>query len=325
MDKPKLRKYLVRAAKLIASLALLIVVIVYVDVETLYYKLTSVSIWIVLLAVAIAVMRSFVGALRWERLLDLKGIAIPYLSLVRYYFLGNFYNLLLPSALGGDSVRALSLARHTGNRKVAVTSIIVERVLGFTSICMLGLLGLAIGFNKFAESNVATLIIITTIFISLILVSLFNRKLAEKIIIFIERLPLGKLSLKFKSVHEDFLTYGLNKYRLLENFGISLVFQIIAILNVAILGHAIGIHISFTEYLLFVPVIWVIIMIPISISGIGLREGAFVYLFTLIGVDKESALLLGILDFSITVAVGLIGGALQLVSGVRFEKELSSN
>ena len=77
---------------------------------------------------------------------------------------------------------------------------------------------------------------------------------------------------------------------------------------VALMGKGIGIHVSPVFYFAILPIVNIMTMIPITFSGIGIREGAFVYFFGLKGIEPEPALALGLLFFSIQVATSLLGG-----------------
>ncbi len=158
-------------------------------------------------------------------------------------------------------------------------------------------------------------------FLLISLTVLLNKKLANLFFIFSKKLPFQSFFEKIEKLYQNFTNYSERKDILIENFLISLFYQTVGILVIGILGHSVGINASWTEYLIFVPIVWILIMLPISVSGVGLREGAFVYLFMLIGVEKELALLLSLMEFSQTVIIGSIGGIVQTFYSVELNKK----
>ena len=138
----------------------------------------------------------------------------------------------------------------------------------------------------------------------------------EKIFKIFNHPKLLNVKKEIDKVYLTFYEYRKNKKILLITYIISIIYQIAMIIMVYLLALSIDIDISFSYYLIFLPLIWLIIMIPISISGIGVREGAFVYFFTQIDVPKENSLLLSLLFFSQTIIVGLVGGFVYLIRDI---------
>jgi len=92
------------------------------------------------------------------------------------------------------------------------------------------------------------------------------------------------------------------------------LFQGIGVICTYLVGLSLGLEVSLEYYFLSVPIIWLVTMLPISINGIGVREGGFVLFFTAVGVSTADALLLSLLTFAQLLLIGLLGGVL-FVSG----------
>jgi len=142
----------------------------------------------------------------------------------------------------------------------------------------------------------------------LLLVLVFNRRLTEKITSLgrlIKRWDTEtKLNTFFNSLHE------LLRYRksLGTAFGVSLIYQFAGIVSPFLIALTLDLNVPFSFFLAVMPVIWVIMMVPISIAGLGVREGAFILFFVQQGVTTESALLLSLLFLGLSLVLALVGG-----------------
>ena len=84
-----------------------------------------------------------------------------------------------------------------------------------------------------------------------------------------------------------------------------------------LVARAIGVTISVWYFVLFVPIVSVVLMLPVSMSGLGVREGAYVYLFGQAGVSTAQALTMSLLIYALRVVAGLVGGLLYALQGLR--------
>src|SRR3989337_2338488 len=104
---------------------------------------------------------------------------------------------------------------------------------------------------------------------------------------------------------------------LVKAFICSLVVQGGVIIGYYVLGRGLGMDIPLAYYFLFIPLTTVISMLPISLSGLGIREGAFIFLFTMVGATKEQAITLSLLWFATAALVSMIGGVEYVRMGGR--------
>jgi len=105
--------------------------------------------------------------------------------------------------------------------------------------------------------------------------------------------------------------------RLLAQAGsVSIVNSLCTILATLLAARSIGVEISPLYFFIFMPIIWIIMTIPISVSGLGVREGAFIFFFSQVGVTNSDAIAISLLYYSYNVIVGIIGGLLLLYTSV---------
>jgi len=253
-----------------------------------------------------------VRAERWRVLLRALGLHRPLGELVYWYFVGGFFNVILPTGFGGDAVRAAELAQDTGRLGAAVNSVIVDRYLGLIVLLPMGLVAWLIAPGV-APPEMFWLI--AALFAGGLLAAWLLRRpwwaqWGERPGIFGRAVRL----LKLPQLSESVAPY--NRSTILRGLGISLVFNLLLIgWNVAI-AQGLGLHLPLAAYLAFVPLTSVVLLLP-AFGGLGVREMTYVGLFGSIGVPRATAMALSLGVYCITVATGLIGGILYLAGGLQ--------
>jgi len=255
---------------------------------------------------------SFVRSYRWGALVWALGIKASWARLTALFFVGTFYNLFLPTGLGGDAIKMYELSRDDGDTASAVSSVLVDRFLGLFVLLAMALLVLA-GSHELVRPDVRAVIVVGFLGCLLGVVLLLQRTWIEA---WGRRLGLDRLLGRFKILRQ---LYGsIHMYgapALLRATGASVVWNLLLILVYYLLGASVGVDLPIGYYLLFVPVISVLLVVP-SVGGLGIREGATVVLFSRAGVSEPQALALALSYDVLLVVSALIGGAIYIVQGV---------
>jgi hypothetical protein len=138
-----------------------------------------------------------------------------------------------------------------------------------------------------------------------------------------ERVPLFDRLLSIKAVRS--LVSSLQSYSgsaLLRSLGVGLVFNVTLIAANVLIGMALGVDVPVAYYMIFVPLTSLVLILPISFAGLGVREGAYVVLFKQAGVAPEVALSMSLLVYALgTVTPGLVGGVIYILRGARGYEE----
>jgi glycosyltransferase 2 family protein len=270
--------------------------------------------WLLFLAALLLFLSgSLVRAYRWGALVWSLGVAVSWGRLVALYFVGAFFGLFLPTGVGGDAVRMYELSREDGRAAPAISSVLVDRFFGLFVLLAMALLAV-LGSPGLVQREVR--ILIAVLFVaSLVAVALILQR--TWIEAWGRRLGLGRLLGRIRILRELYDSLHLySKAALLRAAAASVVWNVILIVGYYLLGQAVGIGLSLRYYLLFVPVISVLLMVP-SVGGLGIREGGTVLLFSQAGVDEHQALALA-LAYDLTLLVtGLIGAAIYTVQSIK--------
>ncbi len=286
-----IKRILAVALKLLVSGSLLYFVFTRAGADKVMETLSNIEpLWFASSA-GIFITMMFIGSIRW-------GLLLPdHFSLRRLfplYMTGAFFNIFLPGLVGGDVVKVYYLYRETQKGTEALASVFMDRYLGYTGLMILGIMAYPFGFHAFSGTWITPLLPgIVAIFI------------ITSLIIFLAR-PGGR----FKSVsklHNYLNSYLNNKDTLAKAIGISITVHILSSTSVWCIATGLGVHIPLTTLFVFVPVIATLAALPISISGIGIREAAFVLLFGTQGISAEVATAISFGWFLATASGGLPG------------------
>jgi len=246
-------------------------------------------------------------AVRWKYLLKAWDIEQRIGVLFRTLLTGIFLNNFLPGSLGGDAYRLYAGGRDTGKVEAVAATIFYERVLSYASLVILGLLVLLLRFDL--TSDWLFWLLLGGVFIGLTGITAISTlpafgRWAEN---FVGRFPFAeKLRLKdwvhsfrFKVSHPGMLT-GI--------FLLSFLPQIFDIIGFRLVAAAIQLPVKLTDLLLFVPLLYLAILLPFSFNGIGIRESVFVVFASSWGITSADAVAFSLTVFALNLAGSLVGG-----------------
>jgi uncharacterized membrane protein YbhN (UPF0104 family) len=246
------------------------------------------------------------SAVRWQKVLDALEIHSRLPRLVSHNLAGQFVSNVLPTTIGGDVLRVSRLSRDTGETPGTFASVVLERLTGWLVLPVITIAGFVVN-PGLRELGSATRIALALAFCTLVLLvgvlaAAASRRLGGR---FAARADWRRFA---GAVH-----LGLNRLRahpsaaanvLLAGFAYQLTLVVAAVAAAQSLGlRAAGL----TALLAFFPAVLIAQVLPISMAGLGVREGAFVLFLGPLGVAKEEAIALGLLLYLLNVAVGLLG------------------
>jgi len=246
---------------------------------------------------------------RWQLFIKALKLTVPYREIVRYFFIGLFGNLFLPSAIGGDAIKIYGLCKYTHQKAKVVASILLDRLSGYAGLVIVVMLACAFGFKHLNDPGVVIpilLIIPGTVVITFVL---FNETAYEFCCRIFDRIPKFKNALM--QMHYDISLLKDNKGHGYAGIALSCCSHVcLAVLSYFV---AKGLHqdVQLIYFLLFFPLISVASLLP-SLGGLGVREAAAVYLFGKIGIDSGIAASITLMSYVFMVIVGLIGGAVYV-------------
>jgi glycosyltransferase 2 family protein len=249
---------------------------------------------------------------RWSTLLKALGIHRPLRELALWYFVGGFFNVILPTGFGGDAVRVAELAQDTQQVGPALNSVVVDRYLG---IVVLLAMGLAAGILWPGAAPAGVFLMTAVLFAAGLLAAWLLRRpwwtrLGGRADFIGRVVRAGRLPVMAEAIRPY------DRRTLAIGLGISLAFNVLQIgWNMAI-ARGLGLSLPPATYLVLVPLTALALLLP-AFGGLGVRELTYVGLFGQVGVPAPTAVALSLGVYGITVATGLIGGVMYLATGIR--------
>jgi glycosyltransferase 2 family protein len=254
--------------------------------------------------IAFVVAALLVSAWKWQLLLSAQGVQVSIGALFGSYLVGQFFNNFLPSNIGGDVVRVHDVTKRTGQAAAVTASVIAERLLAGVALALTaaGALLFSAEYTAQVGPSIGIALLVFTGLIGLV-VSPGVRGWLERV------LPEGRAQVLSRIAHQMSDAFR-NRKAVAQVMALSFVFQATVVL-VAWAGFvAIGVPVSLLACFLFIPIISAIQLVPVSLNGLGVREGAYVVFFSSIGVGRIEAAAASLLFGLLVAAVSLAGGAL---------------
>jgi hypothetical protein len=295
-------KIFLTIVKLCISSALLYTVFEKTGASQILRTLSNINILAFLGAISLYVFAQVISTLRWKLLLP-DGIGLK--KLFSLYMIGAFFNSFLPGIIGGDAVKGFYLYRTTGKIGLTLASIFMDRYLGLVVLIAISAASFPFGYRYLQLTPMKWVLLFMILFFILGSILFFG-------------LRIGRQIKHLDNLHTYFHMYRNERGILGKALFLSALVQFAGFAAVYILARGLGQYIPFLSILVYLPLIILISMIPISISGLGVREGAFVLFFGFIGVSPEAAAAIS-LSWFISISLGSLIGLIEYVKYKKVE------
>jgi uncharacterized membrane protein YbhN (UPF0104 family) len=307
----KAKPILIFLLKLLVSAGLIGYFLSRIDIEQFLQTFAAARFLYIAVALGVYLIAQGVSAVRWTMLARPLGIKTPFKDLLQYYLIGMFFNLFAPSTVGGDVSRVYYLVKdeeaEAKGRAVttvhAAMSVLMDRAIGMVVLVWLGALGLLL-FPDYAVPQPvrsATFLLAAGLLLGVLLMPVLRRFLPE---------DGPQLAVKLRLALRS---YRLHWRALLAAGALSLTVHLIQAWMHTVMGHALGLELPLSFCLIVYPLVGTFAAIPISLNGLGLREGGYIFLLAVIGISAEKGIAFSILLLLIVALDSMIGGLIFLL------------
>jgi len=318
------RQGLLALAKLAFSVILLVLLFRRISLEQVMAVVSEANPMWLAAAATMMLASNLLGSYQWGTLLRAVDIHIPFWKVGAYYHIGLFFNNFLPANIGGDIARIADSSRYGPTTAAAVSAVLMDRLIGTVALAGLALVTTLPAANRF-HLMLLYLAVVGFFLLSVALLwGVFHPALVPACARLLQRVGLGRLA-----PHVADLALRLEGFRgrrvlMVRMVALATLTQLLRIGVHALVARALHVSVPLPYFFLFVPLLAVIVSLPISLNGLGVREGAGVVLFGLIGVDRAHAFSLQFLTYLVAVAVSLLGGLAYLLRIPRRRAEARS-
>ncbi len=304
------KKHILTAAKIVISAALLFWILRSLEPAAVLHHVAEADFILLAGSFAMFFIGYFITALRWRMLLKAQEISASLGFLIRSFMVGIFFNNLLPSTIGGDAVRMYDTWRLGNSKSGAASVVLIDRLMGLLALAVYSLATIF-----FTGELVRSVTILPWLVLGAVaglaaitwIIFLAPPRFLSWFQTRSETLSpsVGQLSRKVTSAISAF--NGKNSL-LLRAFGLSLLLQLNVILHFTIVAAALNIDVPIIAMFTVIPLSILVMMLPITINGIGLREGVFVFFLGAYGVDAIEAVAFAWVALGFIILQGALGG-----------------
>jgi len=301
--------------KMAVSLILIGILIYNVEWESFLNHFKNLSIWPVLIVLAIFTVQFPISAMKWKTALDIHQLHYSFGFLQKIICIGFFFNNFLPTAIGGDAYRVIKTMPKEGFKSRAVSAVLLERIMGFAALLFLGFVGGVLTLTVAEEQN--------QLILYYILICAGGGVIAACLLILLWMGVFSTLLERIKNIKKlEILTHNLGHIwrspALLINISMaSLLFQVLAIVAISVLFDALGSDGGYARYAVMAAIVGLASVLPISINGIGVIEGAFVFSATQLGIGYNEAIIAAFMLRILVMPLSLICGLVYLLDAHR--------
>lgn len=280
--------------------------------STLVSTLIHVRYTYLLIGLAAGVLCIVFSAYGWQSVVLAENIKAELARLIALYLVGIGFSHFLPTSMGGDAIKAFYVGRDSGNMAGAASAALLSRITSFLGMLLIALPGLAIFHEYFPNQVVIEFLLLSLLLVGAIFGALLTATLLPRLSNrFLKRTWVNNpLFGKFLEVGYALSATARRPRSMFTATLFGMLFWIASFLNYFEYAAALGLDVPLSFYVIAIPFVSIIASLPISINGFGVREGAFVYLFSTIHVPTSTAAVLALLMDAQVLLFGLIGGCI---------------
>jgi len=299
--------------KVVVSLLLLGYLIKAVDWQKCLALMRQADLWMMIFAVFLLTLERVLSVIKWRLFLSVKGATISFWRLFIINYVGGFWGLVLPSSVSADIVRGFYLSKATSDLSLTVTSMAADRFISGVSLVVLACLGGWLASCRPGLERLRELTFIIAILTALAVFLLFHKTFLRWLDrTLVQRFNKWKITQTLRQWIISCLEYKKYPGLLLLAFFYSIMVQIVRIFIFYVVALGFGLHAPLMYYIVFIPLIMVLIMLPVSFNGIGVREVSFVGFFSLAGMPESDAFMVSFVVSLLTTLTTAVGGIIYM-------------
>jgi uncharacterized protein (TIRG00374 family) len=303
-----MKRWLRVAATLLVTAGAVAYILLKIDLGKTAHIIGSASPWWIALSVLLTLITVPPMAWRWQWLLAARGVHEHISWLARAYFVSYAVGQVLPTSVGGDASRIFETSRRHPGRITPITgSILLERSLGGAVTLVLAGVGLLLAIGRYPIGPylwIEVLFVVGTLAAGFMF---FSRAVRRRLVFLLPYARRFRLETPARAVYDGIHGYREHPWTLLSVSLVTAAAQLSRILAIYASGRAVGIHLSVLPYVVLGPLLFLVMLVPFTVNGIGVREAFFVSFLGKLGVPADAAFACGFLFFLMTIMLALPG------------------
>jgi uncharacterized protein (TIRG00374 family) len=307
------------AANLALSAGIVLFLLWQIDVGRTVELILDSNGLLVLAAFAVYLASTWGLAWRWQLLLACRGIHEPLRWLTSLYFIGYAAGQVLPTGIGGDALRIVEHARRRPTRRGEVAgAVLMERVIGAAGVLVMVAVGLFAAIGRYDGVQVLIWIeLVCVAFVGAGFVLLFSLRVRRHLGFLAGVTRKLRIERPARALYEAMHAYRYGPRAIGVVLVVTVVMQFLRIVSIWLCGEAVGLDLSVIVYVILGPLLFLVMMVPFTINGLGVREAFFIAFLGRFGVDADAAFATGFLFYGISIAASAPGASILLWRSAR--------
>lgn len=305
------------ALRIFVTAALLAAVYFLVDLSELAQTFARLDLAVLSISIGLVFVLRVLSALRWYIILAAHDVAPSFLKILKITFVSHSVGYLSPGGIGIEVARAYQAGALYGEMPTMISSVLVDRVIGLISMLVIAIvIGLYLGQSDpdFMAIVWAGALLLLGIVVA---VAVPGTRTGQRIVQLLPARPFGRVKPGLDRLIRTFADHGRNARLLVPITSLSLVMQVARSLAFWTIFLAVGADVSVLHCLVFIPLLFVLLSLPVSVGGIGLREGGLAFLFSRVGVGVEESIAAGLVFYGLQILFIVPGLVIFLLSPSR--------
>ncbi|HHS14094.1 MAG TPA: flippase-like domain-containing protein [bacterium] len=310
------KKRIHKILRLCISVAILIFLFSRIDLKTLWHHMRTADKGLLILALGLDFFGQFIMAWQIYLILNMRQAVIRFWNLYKIILATSFVGKFLPTSLGLDTLRMVSLAKATRNAVTSISSILILRVLGVISILLFA--SVAVISGRYLHQSIETLLVFGLLSLIILILVMGNHRGIRR------QIARGALRIKIPEkyvqlagdIAHSFFQFRGRPVRLGILFLLCMTYQANRVMVNFVVSESMHLGIPLGYFFLFIPVVLVLAMLPLSLGGLGVREGGKVVFLVRMGATTAQAMGVSLIVFGINLVIGLPGGIVYFLEGL---------
>ena len=309
----KLRnKYITTLIKIVISVSLIYYLLYKIGFGKLIEVYYEIEFGWIIFALLLVTVSNLLGVIQWRLLLKSSKVEISYQKTLNYYFIGLFFNNFLISLLGGDIFRVYDISKHSGKNSTAISTVFLDRLIGLMAMAFLALVFGVISVKIFNSGYILFPVSLFFLFLLFVVLFFYFKNFAKKFQSISERILPNFIFQKLREIYNGINYFKNHRMLILLLLLDSIVIQLLRISTHYVAALSLNVNeqynISIWYFFIFIPIIFIVSLLPISIGGLGVRESMGIVLFSYVGISSNLAFSIEFISYLIGVFSSIPGG-----------------
>lgn len=261
-------------------------------------------------AVVCFFVSNVLGAYQWHQLLRASGITLNFGKTFRFYFVGLFFNNFLPANIGGDAVKVYDVTRVGSSVYQVIAVTLLDRLLGIFSLCLLAFLSTVFLMGTQGGSPYGYYLVVFGACMVPAIGFYFFKPLGNLLRRIVLRVRPLSIDARASAILDHLSPFKGRRRLVVRLLGLSVVIQALRVMTHVLVGVSLGVTLGavvLSQFFVFVPLLSLAMIPPITINGLGIREGLGIILFASAGLAQTDAFTMEFLTYVVSVVVSLLG------------------